>query len=129
MAANITKIIGIYHADSGVVGHLRYAFDKVARGDGCTLCDISHGLLREKTDFDACKKSLGIPMEMIYRNQLPPPLARHLGGQTPAVVGALSTGAYRTLLGPPALAEAEGDVFAFRTALEAALATAPDAED
>ena len=54
-----TEIIGVYHADHGMRGHLRYVFDKVARGEGCALCDITHAVVREKDAFVACRFRLG----------------------------------------------------------------------
>ena len=125
---DIIKVIGVYHADRGFRGHLRYVFDKVARGEGCALCDISHGTIREKAAFAACKQDLGIPMEMRYRDELSPALAAVVSGRTPAVVGLSSTGAHRLLLGPEALDAVQGEVYGFRAALEAAL-SAPAAED
>ena len=120
MTADIIKVIGVYHADGGLGGHLRYAFDKVARGEGCALCDITHGTVREKAAFAACRQDLGIPMEMIYRDALTPALTAAISGRTPAVVGISATGDHRLLLGPDALDAVQGEVYGFRAALEAA---------
>ena len=37
------QIVGIYNADGGWKGELRYALGLVAGGEHCSLCDITHG--------------------------------------------------------------------------------------
>ena len=121
MDTAFTGIIGIYHADRGVRGHLRYVFDKVARGEGCALCDITHAVVREKTAFVECRRDLGVPLTLIYRDQLTAEMREATQSQTPAVIGVLPDGTYHRLLGPADLEAAQGDVYAFRSALENAL--------
>jgi len=121
MHDRLIKVIGIYHADSGLRGHLRYAFGKITQGEGCALCDITHGRLREKSEFEDCKRAFGWPLELRYRDESSPALTTFLQARTPAVVGLLESGRYRLLMGPQALEEINGDVYGFRAALEAAI--------
>ena len=39
------------------------------RGDHCTLCDITHGTLREKPAFADLRCSLGVPVDVVHRNE------------------------------------------------------------
>ena len=38
----INKVIGIYHADGGIIGELKYFTGKLFGGSKCSLCDITH---------------------------------------------------------------------------------------
>lgn len=37
------QIVGIYNADGGWKGELRYALGLISGGEHCSLCDITHG--------------------------------------------------------------------------------------
>ena len=121
MVAVIRRIIGVYNADSGVGGHLRYVSDKIGRGEGCALCDITNGTIRKKGEFIECKKELGLALDLVYRDQLTTGLAALVEDRTPAVVAELEDGSYRVLLRREDLDAARGDVRAFRVSLEAAM--------
>ena len=40
---NAEQIVGIYNADGGLRGELRYALGLMSGGSHCSLCDITHG--------------------------------------------------------------------------------------
>ena len=67
------RIVGIYNADGGLSGELRYALDKVLGRSGCGLCDITHGwnLFGKRSWREACRAS-PVAIEMIHRNEATP---------------------------------------------------------
>ena len=44
----LKAIWGVYHADGGIVGELRYVFGKLRGTAHCALCDITHSYVSEK---------------------------------------------------------------------------------
>ena len=38
----VGELVGVYHADGGLLGELRYAYGKVRGTAHCSLCDITH---------------------------------------------------------------------------------------
>ncbi len=91
--------------------------DKIGRGEGCALCDITNGTIRKKGEFIECKKELGLALDLVYRDQLTTGLAALVEDRTPAVVAELEDGSYRVLLRREDLDAAR----AFRVSLEAAM--------
>lgn len=92
----------------------------------CSLCDITHGPLRRKRDWDQMLARLGVPFELVHRNEQGPLVAAVTGGQLPAVV-AVQGGRAEILMGPEVLAALNGRVEAFEHALAAALRQRPAA--
>lgn len=114
------RLILVYDADSGLLGHLRYAARKLS-GDSCSLCDITHRGLSETGEWQACKIDLGVPVDVAYRNELDAELAAHVSIGMPCVIAQTATG-YVGLLGPRELEDCAGSADALRDALVAALA-------
>ena len=63
------RVVGIYNADGGVSGELRYALDKVLGRSDCGLCDLTHGwnAFGKRSWRDACRAS-PVPIELIHRD-------------------------------------------------------------
>lgn len=63
------RVVGIYNADGGVSGELRYAVDKVLGRSDCGLCDLTHGWnpLGKRSWREACRSST-VPIELIHRD-------------------------------------------------------------
>ena len=59
----IESIWGVYHADGGLLGELRYVMGVAFRGEHCSLCDITHSVAWEKGDEE---------MEKDLRNSVSP---------------------------------------------------------
>ena len=66
-------LIGIYKADGGVVGELTYFFGHLVGTRNCSLCSISHSLVKKKASFKALENKLsethGIAVRMIHLNE------------------------------------------------------------
>ena len=60
----IIAYTGIYNADGGVVGEVRYLFGHLFGSVECWLCDITHSPLRRKPEWDRMVARTGVPMAL-----------------------------------------------------------------
>ena len=116
----VTALTGVYQADGSVQGELRYVVGKLLGTAHCALCDITHGSVREKRGFAACREALPVPLRNVHLDERSPEIQRFTDGRTPCVVGHTPAGLV-LLLDGPALDACEGSVTRFRDALDAAL--------
>lgn len=114
------RLVGVYRADGGLVGELRYLVGHYLRGESCSLCDITHSPWRRKAAWDAEVATLDIPFDLLHLNELDPALAAFVGDRAACVVlertneGAVD----RTLLiSNDELADIDGSVPAFFSVL------------
>lgn len=119
----IKRLIGVYRADGGVRGELRYLAGHYLRGESCSLCEITHGRVRRKAEWDEACAGLGIPFDLLHLNEIEPDLRAHVGDRAAMVVAETSTG-FVTLITNEELTEVQGDVAAFMTVLQRRLAEA-----
>jgi hypothetical protein len=115
----VTSLIGVYDADGGVAGELRYVVGHLLGRAECSLCDITHGRLRRKAEFDDLRDRIGVPFDVVHRNERTPELAAATGA-LPCVV-AITSGGRDVVLGPDDLRECAGDVGRFERDLRDAL--------
>jgi hypothetical protein len=101
--ASIRRLIGVYNADGTLRGELTYWVGARLGRAHCALCDITHGSVRERPDWIACRAGLPVPFETYHRNDQPPDVRELLGHRTPAVVADTDHG-LMLLLGPDELA-------------------------
>lgn len=87
----ITKIIGIYHADGGFVGELKYMTGKFFGSSHCSLCDITHGNMGKKDAWKKCEQKMRMPIDLIHLNERNPNLEKYTRNLTPCIVGKTST--------------------------------------
>ena len=113
-----TRLVGVYRADGGLRGELRYLAGHYLRGQSCSLCDITHSPFRRKAAWDAAVAELGIPFDLLHLNELDPDLAGYVGDDAAMVIGERSAGRV-TLLGNDELTTLHGDVHGFFDALRA----------
>lgn len=73
MTENRATLIGIYKADGGVVGELTYFFGHLVGLRSCSLCNISHSLVKKKGSFKALERKLlaqqNVAIRMIHLNE------------------------------------------------------------
>lgn len=116
-AVEIERLTGVYHADGGLRGELRYLVGKVRGTAHCALCDITHGAVSAKKEWKACAAALPVPIEVVHRNERSPAVAAFTGDRTPVVVAHTDRGLVE-VLGPEQLDALGGDVEGFRAAVE-----------
>lgn len=119
----IRRLVGVYRADGGLRGELRYLAGHYLRGESCSLCEITHGRVRRKPAWDQACAGLGIPFDLLHLNELDADLRAHVGDGAAMVVAETPTG-FVTLITNDELAQLRGDVSAFMTLLQTRLAEA-----
>jgi hypothetical protein len=108
-SARVTGLVGVYDADGGVVGELRYVVGHLLGRAECSLCDITHGRVRRKGEFDALRERLGVPFEVVHRNERRADVVAASGDALPCVLAATGTGLV-VVLGRDELRSCAGDV-------------------
>ena len=123
MRAPVVEVVGVYDADGGVLGELAYVVSHLLGRTDCALCDVTHGSLRRKPEWDAMASRLPVPLRLVHRNEMTEGerAASALSG-LPAAIGVRADGGHTVLLGPTVLTSLAGSVDAFGDALRSALA-------
>ena len=102
-----TRFAGIYNADGTLLGEVTYLVRKYSGRGHCELCDITHGTLRRKPEWDrACARS-GLEIELLHRDEATGDQIL-AAGPLPAVIADDGTG-WRLVAGPTELAACNGD--------------------
>ena len=58
----------------------------------CSLCEITHGSVRQRPEWKACQAGLPVPFDTYHRDDQPDPIRAAAGGQAPVVVAETDTG-------------------------------------
>ena len=95
----IRRLVGVYNANGTIRGELAYWVGARLGRAHCALCDITHGSVRERTDWKTCRAGLPVPFETYHLNDQPDAVRATVGDRTPAVVAETDQGLF-TLLGP-----------------------------
>jgi hypothetical protein len=86
MTSNITELIGVYDADSTLLGEISYWVGARLGITHCSLCELTHGLFTKKSEWNQCAESLAIPFRLFHRDDAPHDVLAALTGQFPAVL-------------------------------------------
>lgn len=119
--AAVTELIGIYDADGGLRGELRYLLGRLRGTAHCSLCDVTHSRVRERDEFRTLRSSLPVPFTLLHRNELSAELRAVVDNRAPCVL-ARTDGALAEILDAPKLEACAGDIDTFNNSLHAALA-------
>lgn len=123
MTAAPVGLVGVYHADGGPIGEARYVIGRLLGTAHCSLCDITHGVVRRKAKWDAMAAGLGLPVDLVHLNEMPidiAPLVAERG--SPLVAARLEDGTAQVVLAPEDLDALSGSVDEFAVVLRAQLA-------
>ena len=126
--ASIRELVGVYHADGGVMGELRYVLGKARGTAHCALCDITHSTVRRKAAWDDACRTSPHPIRLVHLNERSPEEVAACTLGTPTVLVSFADGTYRAVMGPDDL-ELEGSVFAFFDALDHAVNRSLSSDD
>lgn len=108
MGERVAEFIGVYDAKGSLRGELAYLLGKVAGRRHCALCDITHGTLRRRPEFDRAAASLGPPFTLVHLDQMGHDVATAVGGAAPCVLGRTDDGLV-VLADGPELSSCAGD--------------------
>ncbi len=122
-SAQIIRLVGVYDADSTVRGEVAYWVGARLGRAHCSLCDITHGLVRERSGWRACRAGLPVPFDTFHRDDQPDTIRTALAGVAPAVV-AETAGGVVLLLGPDDLDACAGSTDRLVASVEAAVGAA-----
>ncbi len=117
----VDRIVGVYNANGGLVGEVRYIVGHLLGTTSCALCDITHSPIRRKREWDALVAELGIPVDLRHLNELDERESAAVGEQAPIVL-VERNGMLEPLLDAAQLDALDGSVSAFGVAVRDALA-------
>jgi hypothetical protein len=86
MTSNVTEFIGVYDADSTLIGEVSYWIGARLGRTHCSLCELTHGLFTQKSEWKTCASDLGVPFTTFHRNDAPDDVLTSLNGSFPAVL-------------------------------------------
>jgi hypothetical protein len=119
---HITRLVGVYDAEGTLRGELSYWIGARLGRRHCSLCEITHGLVRERSDWQACRNGLPIPFDTFHLDDQPAAVRTVAAGRAPIVVAEVE-GTHVVLLGPDEIEVCDGSVDALMSALEVAAAS------
>ena len=120
MTITVRRLIGVYDADGTLLGELTYWIGARLGRAHCALCDITHGSVRERADWKACRAELPVAFDTFHRNDQPDAVRAAVEGIAPVVVAEHDDG-ITLLLGPDALDACAASPEALVQAVESAL--------
>lgn len=104
---SIQRLVGVYNANGTISGELAYWIGARLGRAHCSLCDITHGSVRERADWRACRGDLLVPFDTYHRNDQPEQVRVATGDRAPAVLAETANG-YVVLLNADDLAACGG---------------------
>jgi len=119
-APRIRRLVGVYDADSTLRGELAYWVGARLGRAHCALCEITHGLARERSEWKACRAGLPVPFDTYHRNDQPESVRAAAAGNAPVVLADTERGVF-SLLSPADLEACGGSTERLVAAIEQAV--------
>src|SRR5437763_5438495 len=88
----LVRLVGVSAAVGTLRGELAYWVGARLGRAHCALCDITHGLVRERPEWRACRGGLPVPFDTFHRDDQPENVRALLRGAAPAVVAETTAG-------------------------------------
>ncbi len=105
----VRRLVGVYDADGTVLGEVSY-FVKARLGRAhCALCDITHGLVRERDEWRSARRALPVEFVTYHRDDQPDEVRAVTAGLLPSVVAELDGGGVVLVLDADQLAACGGE--------------------
>ena len=86
MTSHITELIGVYDADSTLLGEISYWVGARFGITHCSLCELTHGLFTKKSEWKQCAESFTVPFHLFHRDDAPNDVLNALADAFPAVL-------------------------------------------
>ena len=119
MAGSILRLVGVYDADHTLRGELAYFVGARLGRRHCALCDVTHGLVRERAAWKTCRAALPVPFDTFHRDDQPHAVRAAIAEAAPVVVAETDAG-FLLLLDGQAIEACDGDASRLVSAIEAA---------
>ena len=120
------RLIGVYNADGGVIGELKYFFGHLIGIAKCELCDITHSPIRRKASWDRLagelKTEYGLDFALEHLNERSEAETKASVGREPCVLAEYPDGSLGMFLDRQELRVVGGDVERFAKLVRARLA-------
>lgn len=120
------RLIGVYNADGGLVGELKYFFGHLVGVAKCELCDITHSPIRRKAAFDRLaldlKAQYGLDFALKHLNERSEEETKASLAKEPCVLAEYPDGSLGMFLDRQELRVVGGDVERFGKLVRARLA-------
>lgn len=81
----IDSLLLIYNADAGRVAAFLDSARKALSIGACTLCELTHGLFGERSEWAECRLSYRVPVAALHRDEVDRETAA-VAGDLPAVL-------------------------------------------
>lgn len=120
---HITRLLGVYDAEGTLRGELAYWIGARLGRRHCSLCEITHGLVRVRPEWTTCREGLPIRFDTFHLDDQPAAVRTAAAGRAPVVVAEVGAD-HVVLLGPDELEACHGSVDALMHAVESAAAAA-----
>jgi hypothetical protein len=115
----IVRLVGVYDADHTLRGELAYWIGARLGRRHCSLCDITHGSVRQRPEWKACRDGLPVPFDTFHRDDQPDHVRVAANGAAPVVVASTDAG-HHVLLSATDLEQCGGSIDRLVEALERA---------
>lgn len=86
MTSGIDELIGVYDADSTLIGEVSYWIGARLGRTHCSLCELTHGLFAQKAEWKTCSLSLAVPFVTYHRNDAPADVIECAADSYPVVI-------------------------------------------
>ena len=86
MTSTIAELIGVYDADSTLLGEVAYWVGARLGITHCSLCELTHGLFTKKSEWKQCAELFTVPFHLFHRDDAPHDVISTLAGEFPAVL-------------------------------------------
>ena len=111
-----SEFVGIYDADSTLLGEISYWIGARLGKRHCSLCDLTHGVFTKKSEWKSCSSSLAVPFSTFHRNDAPRDALAAADGKYPVVLARIA-GELQIVLTSEQLNEFNGDTASFVSTL------------
>lgn len=105
----IEQLIGVYDANGSILGEISYWVGARLGRRHCALCEITHGVFREKQAWRECQAGLTEPFEALHLDELSPELSAIVGSKAPCVVALRSDGSSEIVIDSAQLEDCHGE--------------------
>lgn len=114
----IVKLTGVYDANGTLAGELAYWMGARLGSRHCALCEITHGLVRTKSEWREVRESLPVEFTAVHLDERDPAVAEASRGKEPCVVAVRDDGSAEVVIDRTELERCEGDPLTFAVLLE-----------